>query len=72
MNTPQVTLVTKTAIRAHHIETGHTIYFKGAKCKILDRADSDRKLQLKELLHIDKRKPILNKQQTHKQSSELM
>jgi hypothetical protein len=48
------------AIRAHHIETGHTIDFKGAK--ILDRADSDRKLQLKELLHIDKRKPILNKQ----------
>ena len=28
--------------------------------KILDRADSDRKLQIKELLHIDQKKPTLN------------
>jgi len=43
-----------------HLETGHAIDFKGLK--ILDRANSDRKLQLKELIHIDKRKPIHNKQ----------
>ena len=30
--------------------------------KIIDRADNDIKLQYKEILHIDKRKPILNKQ----------
>ena len=48
------------AIHAHHTATGHTIDFKGAK--ILDRADTDRKLQIKELLHIDKNKPTLNKQ----------
>jgi hypothetical protein len=28
--------------------------------RILDRADSDRKLQIKELLHIDQKKPTLN------------
>ena len=48
------------AIHAHHVVTGHEIDFKGAK--ILDRADSDRKLQLKELMHIDKKKPSLNVQ----------
>ena len=48
------------AIHAHHLKTSHEIDFEGAK--ILDRADSDRKLQVKELLHIDKRKPSLNKQ----------
>ena len=48
------------AIHAHHTATGHTIDFKGAK--ILDRADTDRKLQIKELLHIDNNKPTLNKQ----------
>ena len=48
------------AIHAHHTATGHTIDFKGAE--ILDRADTDRKLQIKELLHIDKNKPTLNKQ----------
>ena len=48
------------SIHQHHLKTGHIIDFKGAK--ILDRADTDRKLQLKELLHIDKRQPSLNKQ----------
>ena len=48
------------AIHQHHLKTGHVIDFTGAK--ILDRADTDRKLQLKELLHIDKRQPTLNKQ----------
>ena len=42
----------------HHLETGHIIDYNSTK--ILDRADSDRKLQIKELLHIDQKKPTLN------------
>ena len=41
-----------TAIHAHHLLTGHKIDFENVK--IIDRADSDRKLQL---MHIDKKKP---------------
>ena len=37
---------------------GHIIDYNSTK--ILDRADSDRKLQIKELLHIDQKKPTLN------------
>ncbi len=40
-----------TAVHAHHILTGHTIDFRNAK--IIDRADTYRKLQLKKLMHID-------------------
>ena len=50
------------AICQHQLTTGHTIDFDNVQ--ILDRADSDRKLQLKEVLHIDKRKPSLNVQLT--------
>ena len=48
------------AIHQHHIQTQHKIDFDNIK--IIDRADNDIKLQYKEILHIDKRKPILNKQ----------
>ncbi len=48
------------ALCQHQQSTGHKIDFENVQ--ILDRADSDRKLQLKELLHIDKRKPSLNVQ----------
>ena len=46
------------AVYNHHLETGHIIDYNSTK--ILDRADSDRKLQIKELLHIDQKKPTLN------------
>ena len=49
-----------TAIRAHHLKTGHTIDFENAR--IIDRADSNLKLECKELMHIDKKKPSLNVQ----------
>ena len=48
------------AIHQQHIQTQHKIDFDNIK--IIDRADNDIKLQYKEILHIDKRKPILNKQ----------
>ena len=46
------------SIYQHQLSTGHTIDYDNVQ--ILDRADSDRKLQLKEVMHIDKRKPSLN------------
>jgi hypothetical protein len=46
------------AIHRHHLSTGHEIDFDGVK--ILDTADNNYKLQYKELMHIDKRKPSLN------------
>ena len=46
------------SIYQHQLSTGHTIDYDDVQ--ILDRADSDRKLQLKEVMHIDKRKPTLN------------
>jgi GIY-YIG catalytic domain-containing protein len=42
----------------HAASTGHEIDYDNVE--ILDRADSDRKLQVKEILHIDKRNPTLN------------
>ena len=48
------------AIHEHHLVTSHMIDFE--KVEIIDRADSDFKLQFKEILQIDKRKPTLNKQ----------
>ncbi len=50
--------VYNSAVYNHHLETGHIIGYNNTK--ILDRADSDRKLQIKELLHIDQKKPTLN------------
>jgi hypothetical protein len=44
----------------HQLETNHTIDFDGTR--VLDRADTDRKLQVKEVLYIDKLKPSLNTQ----------
>ena len=48
------------AVHEHQLATSHKIDFDNVK--IIDRADSDFKLQLKEVLQIDKRKPLLNKQ----------
>jgi hypothetical protein len=44
----------------HNIITGHEIDFDNVV--ILDRADSVKKLELKEMLYIRKLKPTLNKQ----------
>ena len=41
-------------------ESKHVIDWDGIK--IVDRADSDAKLKVKEILHIDKKKPSLNVQ----------
>ena len=48
------------ALFAHHKSTVHEIDYDNVS--ILDRADSDYKLRLKELLHIEHRNPTLNKQ----------
>jgi len=56
----------ESAVHKHQEETGHEIDFENVE--ILDRADNDFKLQYKELMHIDKRKPTLN-QQLNKQDS---
>ena len=48
------------AVKQHSMATGHEIDYKNVE--IIDRADTDRKLRIKELLHILKRKPTLNKQ----------
>jgi hypothetical protein len=48
------------ALLQHHLTTKHTIDYDGVE--ILDRANTDRKLQIKELLHIDQMKPSLNTQ----------
>jgi len=50
----------KSALYDHHLQTGHSIDFDNVK--ILDRASNDRKLKLKEMLHIDNKKPDLNVQ----------
>ena len=44
----------------HANTTGHVIDYD--KIEIIDKADTDMKLRIKELLHILKRKPSLNKQ----------
>jgi hypothetical protein len=48
------------ACKQHEMTTGHRMDYSNVE--ILDSADNDFKLKLKELLHIVKRKPILNKQ----------
>ena len=45
---------------SHHSLPGHEIYFDGVE--ILDRANSIKKLELKEMLYIRKFNPTLNKQ----------
>ena len=50
----------KSHVYEHHHTTGHEIDFDNVE--ILDRADSIRKLELKEMLYIRKMKPTLNKQ----------
>ena len=48
--------ITDSAIHQHKLANSHNVNFK-----IIDRAESDFKLQVKEILQIDKRKPSLNK-----------
>ena len=50
----------KSALHEHQMRSGHEIDYDGVV--ILDKADTDRKLQIKELLYIDKLEPTLNKQ----------
>ena len=59
-NAESVTGREDSSIHIHHLQTGHMIDFKGAT--ILDRADTNHKLEVKEILHIDKLKPTLNVQ----------
>ena len=49
---------TDSAIHEHQLATSHKIDFDNVK--IIDRADSDCQLQFKEILQIDKKKPLLN------------
>ena len=44
----------------HTVATNHEIDYENIE--IIDKADTDLKLRVKELLHILKRKPTLNKQ----------
>ena len=50
----------KSALKQHADENKHTIDYENVK--ILDSADNDTKLRIKELLHILTRRPELNKQ----------
>ena len=50
----------QSAFFKHALEKGHTIDYEGIE--ILDKASSDHKLLLKEMLHINKLKPTLNRQ----------
>ena len=45
-----------------HVDANPTHYFDFDNVEILDTADSDNKLRIKELLHILSRNPELNKQ----------
>ena len=45
-----------------HVDVNPTHHFDFNEVEILDTADSDRKLRIKELLHILSRRPELNKQ----------
>ena len=45
-----------------HIVDNPTHHFNFDKVEIIDSADNDTKLRIKELLHILSRKPLLNKQ----------
>ena len=49
------------SVMKHMRESGHTIDWNW---KILDKADTDQKLLLKEMLHINKRNPKLNVQKS--------
>ena len=50
----------KSICHQHQIETGHHMDFQNVE--ILDTADNDFKLKMKELLHIVCHKPSLNRQ----------
>ena len=50
----------KSHVYAHHHLPGHEMDFENVE--ILDRADTQKKLELKEMLYIRKFKPTLNKQ----------
>ena len=52
-------LSNQSALHRHGVEHGHEIEYDGVE--LIDMADSDRKLQYKELLHIIDRKPVINK-----------
>ena len=53
----------------HSCNTGHEIDYDNIE--IIDKADTDMKLRIKELLHILKRKPSLNKQLNSQSSYEI-
>ena len=48
------------SVHQHQLESGHEIDWDGIR--IIDRANNEQKLLLKEMLHIDKQKPHLNVQ----------
>ena len=50
------------ACKKQYLTANPTHFFDFDGVKILDTAENDFQLQIKELLHILKRKPILNKQ----------
>ncbi len=50
----------QSALYKHALENKHTIDYEGIE--ILDKANSDHKLLLKEMLYINKLKPTLNRQ----------
>ena len=52
----------KTSACKQHVEANPTHHFNFDNVEILDTADSDNKLRIKELLHILSRRPELNKQ----------
>ena len=56
-----VTTDKNSAFFKHLASTGHSLDFDSIK--IIDRADSDRKLCWKEMLHIRQSKPTFNKQE---------
>ncbi len=52
----------KTSACKQHIEKNPSHVFNYDDVEVLDNAETEFKLRIKELLHILKRKPILNKQ----------
>jgi hypothetical protein len=50
----------KSSCKRHERETGHVMDYEGVE--VIDSADTATKLEVKELLHILKKKPALNKQ----------
>ncbi|CAF1051192.1 unnamed protein product [Brachionus calyciflorus] len=53
----------------HELSTGHTMDYDNIE--IIDKADTDMKLRIKELLLILKRKPSLNKQLSSQSNYEI-